>query len=120
MGERGLTMSKSNKYIVTDGSSLYRMDKETLKQHILRYFKICARKFNIELPDNTTLAVAYKIINEAERATHLISKEDEKLWLILDVMLEDNCPPWYINTIIRIYDDDCVNITGKVLDEILS
>ena len=112
-------MSKSN-YLVTTAGSLYRMSKGEIWAHILKYFKICAQKFNIELPDDATLAVAYKIIDEAGYTISLIDRSDDGLWLIIDAMMEDNCPPEYFHVVIRIYDDDCNNITGKVLDEILS
>lgn len=54
---------KESKYIVSTGNSIYRMS---------------ALKFNIKLPDNATLAVAYKTINEADRVTSLIDRSDDE------------------------------------------
>ena len=111
-------MKNSKKYIVTVDTTAHRMNDEQLASTLLDLFGTSAEALKIRLPEERSVGKWYQALAEAKRFQTVVSHADDGIWIGTSIQ-ETDYDAWIENTVVRVYTDDCVNITGEVLNKML-
>ena len=109
---------KNSKYIVTVDTTAHRMNDEQLASTLLDLFGTSAKAFSIKMPEERSVGKWYQTLAEAKRFQAVVSRRDTGLWIGTSIQ-ENDYEAWTDYAIVRVYTDDCTNITGEVLSKIL-